>query len=90
MKLSGKLKPFFTDKGINKKINLLQKVRPVSANKRLFEKLNDFFVDAAKSLNIPLSGNFKNHHNIKLVKGSFRNNITLFSFDEIDVSGIEK
>lgn len=48
------MKPFFTNKGINNEITLLIEVdETISDNKKISEKLNNFFANAVKNLNIP-------------------------------------
>ena len=48
------VKPFFTDKGVNhNRILLVEENETISDNDEISEKLNNFFADIVKNLNIP-------------------------------------
>ena len=48
------VKPFFTDKGVNHdRILLVEENETISDNNEISEKLNNFFADIVKNLNIP-------------------------------------
>ena len=48
------VKPFFTDKGVNHdRILLDEENQTISGNDEICERLNNFFEDIAKNLNIP-------------------------------------
>ena len=47
------VKPLFTDKGMNRKIILVEDDEIISENEQISESLNNFFADAVINLNIP-------------------------------------
>ena len=47
------VKPLFTDKGMNRKIILVEDDEIISESEQISESLNNFFADAVINLNIP-------------------------------------
>ena len=99
------IKPFFTDKVMNRdKIILVEDDEIISENEQISESLNNFFADAIINLNIPQYEDptsntddpvltaiekYKNHPSIKLIKTNSENKVGC-RFQEIQAIKIVK